>query len=39
MDTQERNNMVLDPDVMFEDLVRKIKENAPNMDLNRIRAA
>ena len=31
--------MVLDPDAMFEDLVRKIKENAPNMDLSRIRAA
>jgi len=39
MDSQERKNTVLDPDVLFEDLVRKIKGNAPNMDLGRIRAA
>ena len=39
MDTQEQKNTLLDPDVMFEDLVRKIRDNAPNMDLGRIRAA
>ena len=39
MDTQEHKNNLQDPDVLFEALVRKIKENTHNMDLGRIRAA
>ena len=39
MNTQEQKNTVQDPDVLFEDLIKKIKDNAPNMDLKRIRAA
>ena len=39
MDTQEHKNSVQDPDVLFEALVKKIKENTHNMDLGRIRAA
>ncbi len=39
MDTQEQKNSVQDPDVLFEALVKKIKENTHNMDLGRIRAA
>ena len=39
MDTQEQKIIVQDPDVLFEALVKKIKENTHNMDLGRIRAA
>ena len=39
MDTQEHKNSVQDPDVLFEALIKKIKENTHNMDLGRIRAA
>ena len=39
MDTQEHKNNIQDPDVLFEALVKKIKENTHNMDLGRIRAA
>ena len=39
MDTQEHKNNQQDPDVLFEALVKKIKENTHNMDLGRIRAA
>lgn len=39
MDTQERKNKSQDPDLLFEELVRKIQENTHNMDLGRIRAA
>ncbi len=40
MDKQgEKNNTVLDPDKMFQELMVKIRENCPGMDLERIRAA
>ena len=40
MDKQgEKNNTVLDPDKMFQELTVKIRENCPGMDLERIRAA
>ena len=39
MDTQERKNKNVDPDQLFEELVRKIQENTHSMDLGRIRAA
>ncbi len=42
MDNQVKNNsiqIVQDPDVLFEALVKKINENAHNMDIGRIRAA
>ncbi len=39
MDTQNQKNNAVDPDALFEELVRKIRENTHNMDLGRIRAA
>ena len=40
MDKQgEKNNTVLDPDKMFQELTVKIRENCPGMDLERIKAA
>lgn len=40
MDKQEeKKNTLLNPDEMFEALIKKIKENCPGMDLGRIRAA
>ena len=39
MDTQNQKNNTVDPDALFEELVRKIRENTHNMDLGRIRAA
>ena len=40
MDKQgEKNNTVLDPDKMFQELMVKIRENCPGMDLERIKAA
>ncbi len=39
MDTQNLKNNTVDPDALFEELVRKIRENTHNMDLGRIRAA
>ncbi len=39
MDTQIQKNSAVDPDVLFEELIKKIKENTHNMDLGRIRAA
>lgn len=40
MDKQEeKKNTLLDPDEMFEELIKKIKESCPGMDLGRIRAA
>ncbi len=40
MDKQgEKNNIVLDPDKMFQELTVKIRENCPGMDLERIKAA
>ena len=40
MDKQEeKTNQLLNPDEMFDDLITKIKETCPGMDLGRIRAA
>ncbi len=39
METREQKTSIQDPDVLFEALVKKIKENTHNMDLGRIRAA
>lgn len=40
MDKQEeKKNTLLNPDEMFEALIKKIKESCPGMDLGRIRAA
>ncbi len=39
MDTQNQKNNAVDPDALFEELVKKIRENTHNMDLGRIRAA
>ncbi len=36
---QEKKNTLLDPDKMFQDLIKKIGENCPGMDLERIKAA
>ena len=40
MDKQgEKKNTLLDPDEMFRDLIKKISENCPGMNLERIREA
>ncbi len=39
MDTHYTKEQLQNPDLMFEDLVLKIKENTHNMDIGRIRAA
>ena len=39
MDTQIQKNNAVDPDALFEELVKKIRDNTHNMDLGRIRAA
>ena len=39
MDTQQEQKNTLDPDLQFEALLQKIRENTHGMDLGRIRAA